>query len=91
MGLNMGGSRYISGGYSGFQYAKNSNNLSETANIIEAEKKVKERDSDLIIEDNTIYEIDRDCYERLKKLKKGSINSSKNTRRSRLKVGISPP
>lgn len=27
----------------------------------------RKRDEDLIIDDNTVYEIDRDCYERLKK------------------------
>ncbi len=30
----------------------------------------RKRDEDLIIEENTIYEIDRDCFDRLKKQKK---------------------
>lgn len=30
----------------------------------------RKRDEDLIIEENTIYEIDRDCYDRLKKQRK---------------------
>lgn len=31
------------------------------------EQRSKKRDDDLIIEENTIYEIDRDCVERLKR------------------------
>lgn len=30
----------------------------------------RKEDSDLIIEENTVYEIDRECYERLKKQRK---------------------
>lgn len=30
----------------------------------------RERDADLIIDDNTIYEIDRECFERMKKQKR---------------------
>lgn len=30
----------------------------------------KKEDNDLIIEDNTVYEIDRECYERLKRQRK---------------------
>jgi len=68
----MGGSVYHSGDFSGFQYEKRGSTLSEDSDKIEADKKIKERDNDLIIEDNTIYEIDRECYERLKKQKKGN-------------------
>jgi hypothetical protein len=34
------------------------------------EYKSNKRDDDLIIEDNTVYEIDRECYDRIKKQKK---------------------
>ncbi len=43
---------------------KDSNISDEKASI------VRKRDEDLIIEENTIYEIDRDCYDRLKKQRK---------------------
>lgn len=37
---------------------------------------------DLIIEENTVYEIDRECYERMKrqKRKKASMNKSNRSR-----------
>jgi len=72
MGLIMGGLFYRSGESSGFQYGKRINNSSEDVSENKANNKVQEKDNDLIIEDNTIYEIDRDCYERLKKQKKGT-------------------
>ncbi len=54
---------------SGFQYAKNvSNDLQKTK--IGGGQGSNKRDEDLIIEDNTIYEIDRECYERVKKQKR---------------------
>jgi hypothetical protein len=68
----MGGSYYRSGNSSGFQYEKRSYNPNDKLSISETEKRKKERDNDLIIEDNTIYEVDRDCYERLKRQKKGN-------------------
>ncbi len=33
-------------------------------------RNLKDTDEDLIIEENTVYEIDRECYERLKKQRK---------------------
>jgi hypothetical protein len=59
---------YRSGGVSGFQYDSNKpitkNDMSDSVH------KRKGKDDDLIIEENTVYEIDRDCYERLKRQKK---------------------
>lgn len=61
---------YRSGNTSGFIYEKPSNSLSENNNQREATKNQREGDEDLIIEENTVYEIDRECYERLKRQKK---------------------
>jgi hypothetical protein len=46
-----------------FLYSKRRDRSSLTGADQEADAK---RDEDLIIEDNTVYEIDRECYERLK-------------------------
>lgn len=56
-------------------YQKNSNYNSEKDNSYSKDqgKRPRDRDDDLIIEDNTIYEIDRECYERLKKQKKRRV------------------
>lgn len=53
-------------GDSGFQYGKYNNSYE---NYIAKQKRSLEtkKDEDLIIDDNTIYEIDRNCFERLKK------------------------
>lgn len=61
---------YSAGDASGFQYEGRNNSASEKAEANKAVKKVRRKDEDLIIEENTIYEIDRECYERLKKQKK---------------------
>ncbi|MHB8129882.1 MAG: hypothetical protein ACYDEX_12865 [Mobilitalea sp.] len=61
---------YQSGNTSGFKYEKPSNSMSENNNQREATKNQREGDEDLIIEENTVYEIDRECYERLKRQKK---------------------
>lgn len=61
---------YRQGDKNGFQYLKNQNNLKESG--INKDKAIdsRKRDEDLVIEENTVYEIDRDCYERLKSKKK---------------------
>ncbi|HHU73405.1 MAG TPA: hypothetical protein GXZ28_02110 [Clostridiales bacterium] len=59
---------YYSGNSSGFQYGMRSNNSKEVDGSKNNQKNRK--DEDLVIEDNTIYEIDRECYERLKRHKK---------------------
>lgn len=58
---------YRPGDNSGFQYDKNT--FTSRDNKAQSNMR-KARDEDLIIEENTIYEIDRECYERLKKQKK---------------------
>ena len=52
-----------------FQQEKTNYSLKEKQESIVGNKKRKE-DEDLIIEENTVYEIDRECYERLKRQRK---------------------
>lgn len=73
----MGGTFYHSAETNGFQYDRNKNRSNDKVNINETDKKSRDRDTDLIIEENTIYEIDRDCYERLKRQKKGNKDLKK--------------
>jgi hypothetical protein len=65
----MGEQFYRTGRPSGFQYEKNSIGQGNTE-VNETSGKSRQKDEDLIIEGNTIYEIDRECYERLKRQKK---------------------
>ncbi|MBE5966909.1 MAG: hypothetical protein E7255_08085 [Lachnospiraceae bacterium] len=58
---------YLSEDSSGFPYENNKSKPSMDNEFI---KKVEGRDDDLVIEDNTIYEIDRECYERLRRQKR---------------------
>ncbi|MDF2543560.1 MAG: hypothetical protein K0S47_3278 [Herbinix sp.] len=59
---------------SGFRYEKqnntNMNNNNNRDYTKETDGRYPQRDDDLIIEDNTVYEIDRGCYEKLKKQKR---------------------
>ena len=48
-------------------YIKRDNEFSEVKLSQQKEPSKNKRDEDLIIEENTIYEIDRNCVERLKK------------------------
>ncbi|MDF2944024.1 MAG: hypothetical protein K0S01_2882 [Herbinix sp.] len=66
----MGEQFYLSGKPSGFQYEKQNDFVQGNPNSNEINRKQKELDRDLIIEENTVYEIDRECYERLKRQKK---------------------
>ena len=56
-------------GNNGFQNIKRDEGLSNSSTIGK-ERIARNKDEDLIIEENTIYEIDRDCFERLKRQKK---------------------
>jgi len=38
----------------------------------------RQKEDDLIIEENTVYEIDRECYERLKRQKKHKVQDKRN-------------
>lgn len=59
---------YRSGKLSGFQFDIRND---PSANKPSAgEKDEYNKDVDLVIEENTVYEIDRECYERLKKQRK---------------------
>jgi hypothetical protein len=64
------GTNQYSGNPSGFQYGKRNNQRrSNTGSRRNVNNTSINNDDDLIIEENTIYEIDRECYERLKKQK----------------------
>lgn len=58
-----------SGKPNGFEYTNRNNNTQNKTNSNDNKNK-NEKDDDLIIEGNTVYEIDRECYERLKRQKK---------------------
>lgn len=66
----MKGEYFSPGDYSRHLYANSDNSNSDDK--LEEKSEIKEdlKDADLIIERNTVYEIDRSCYERLKNLKK---------------------
>lgn len=59
-----------SGKPSGFQYEKSDSFAYEEKVVQRDLTESGNRDEDLVIEENTIYEIDRNCYERLKRQKK---------------------
>lgn len=56
--------------YYGYKYAKSEEKFKDTGRPSHKETSGRKRDEDLIIEENTIYEIDRDCVERLKRNRK---------------------
>ena len=60
-----------------FQYDKSYNSLNGYVNSNDIGKKRK-GDEDLIIEENTVYEIDRECYERLKRQRKRKVQEKRN-------------
>lgn len=66
----MGKQFYHSGNPSGFQYEKQNNTGKNDYDQKAKVQKLPGRDDDLVIDDNTVYEIDRECYERLKRQKK---------------------
>ncbi len=65
----MEGNRKYSGNPSGFQYARRNNPRYFNTDYRQSLNNTTGNDEDLIIEDNTVYEIDRECYERMKKMK----------------------
>lgn len=67
----MGKRTSISGSPSGYRRDNEKTGASFCSN-----ERAKE-DSDLIIEGNTVYEIDRECYERLKKQRKRKASDIK--------------
>lgn len=52
--------------------------MSQGKNNMNDNSKMKNKDDDLVIEENTVYEIDRECYERLKKQRKHKVQEKKN-------------
>lgn len=59
-----------SGRPSGFQYDKQMPNYRANNSGLSQVSSNEEKEDDLIIEENTIYEVDRECFERLKRQKK---------------------
>jgi hypothetical protein len=66
----MGEQFYLSGKPSGSQFERLNAPSNGKSNENVAKIGRKEKDDDLVIEDNTIYEIDRECYDRLKRQKR---------------------
>lgn len=73
----MGKQYFLSGTLSGFQYGSGNipNQGKNETNLVFNKRK---EDDDLIIEENTVYEIDRECYERLKRQKRRRSQDRKN-------------
>lgn len=57
----------------GYGYAKDEGKFKDTNRPGQNKTTGRKSDEDLIIEENTIYEIDRECVERLKRNKKRLI------------------
>ena len=66
----MNGNYNPSGKPSGFQYEKPKTPAKENSSLINPFSNSIDMEDDLIIEDNTVYEIDRECFERLKRQRK---------------------
>jgi hypothetical protein len=66
----MGEQFFRSGKPSGVQYEKQGDVFREYTDSNDLNRKQRDLDRDLIIEENTVYEIDRECYERLKRQRK---------------------
>lgn len=64
----MGDKYYRSGKLSGYQFEDKNDNI--TGKPVNNQDDKKKKDDDLVIEENTVYEIDRECYERYKKQRK---------------------
>ncbi len=56
--------------YNSYNYTKGKGSFNNAGRPIQKEIFKGKNDEDLIIEENTIYEIDRDCVERLKRSRK---------------------
>lgn len=54
----------------GHKFTKWNGSIKDTSHSNQKDTNKKTGDEDLIIEENTIYEIDRACAERLKKIRK---------------------
>ena len=65
----MGGQFYRQGAY-GYRYEASNAAAKDNGNSNDLDNGRRNKDDDLIIEDNTIYEVDRECYERLKRQRK---------------------
>jgi hypothetical protein len=61
---------YPPGKPSGSQYGKQKITTNENNDIYSSFNTDKGMEDDLIIEENTVYEIDRECFERLKRQRK---------------------
>ncbi len=61
---------YPPGKSSGSQYEKQKITTNDKNDIFSSNNTNKGMEDDLIIEENTVYEIDRECFERLKRQRK---------------------
>jgi hypothetical protein len=73
----MGDQFYRSGTPSGFQYGTN-NIPRDKIDTNDIDSSRKNKDEDLIIEENTVYEIDRECYERLRRQRRRKEQDGKS-------------
>ncbi len=62
--------QYFGPGNNGYRYGKRDDTTKEGTDGKGNASIARKRDEDLIIDENTIYEIDRDCYDRLRKQKR---------------------
>jgi hypothetical protein len=62
--------------YFGYGYTKGEGKNKDMNRYGTKENSGRRNDDDLIIEENTIYEIDRDCMERLKRNKRLIVKSN---------------
>lgn len=63
----MGEQIHPSGKPTGYRYGNQNRVEKNNVNMNHVYKPSNKSDDDLVIEENTIYEIDRECYERLKR------------------------
>ena len=63
----MGEQIHHSGKPTGFHYGNQYRSSKSNLNMNSEYTNSNRKDDDLIIEENTVYEIDRECYERLKR------------------------
>ena len=65
----MGNKMYRSNKYNGFIYDKRIHERNKPKDGLGQRRHQRKSEDDLIIEENTVYEIDRECYERLMRQK----------------------
>lgn len=64
---------YHPGNHYGYRYTRDKKYPNDIIRTRQQDTSVNKKDEDLIIDENTVYEIDRNCMERLKKNRKRLI------------------